>query len=205
MIGSKRLNPERKRPTQARAKETVRCILDAAAQIMGREGEEHLTTNRIAERAGCSIGTLYQYFQDREAIQLALIDRERKAIEVRIQTALLEIKPGALEDTIRQIVRILIESFRVKWRSRRLLALKILQRANNQNGPSTGGVIARYVIEASRVAVGQHRPLDETEAFVLTRAITGLLHYAALEGSPLIGKPAFEDALVRLVLGFLAK
>jgi AcrR family transcriptional regulator len=205
MTRSNRLNPERKRPSQARAKHTVQCILDAAAQILGREGEEHLTTNRIAERAGCSIGTLYQYFQDREAIQLALVERERKVIEARIHLALRDVKPGAREDTIRQIVRILIESFRVKWRSRRLLALKILQRADNRKGPTTVGIVAQYVVEASRTAVGQHRPLNEAEAFVLTRAITGLLHHAVLEGSPLIGKPAFEDALVRLVLGFLVK
>ena len=60
------LVPPRKRPTQVRARRTVDLILEAAAQILARHGEEGMTTNHIAERAGFSIGTLYQYFPNRE-------------------------------------------------------------------------------------------------------------------------------------------
>ena len=52
---------KRKNPTQARAQQTVGTILDAAAQILQTEGEAHFNTNRVAEKAGFSIGTLYQY------------------------------------------------------------------------------------------------------------------------------------------------
>ena len=70
----------RKSPTQARAEQTVDAILEAAAQILQSDGEERLNTNRIAERAGFSIGTLYQYFADKEAIVAALAERERDKI-----------------------------------------------------------------------------------------------------------------------------
>jgi len=62
----------RKRPQQPRAKETVRAILEATAQILDRESLEAATTTRIAEVAGVSIGSLYQYFPNKAAILFRL-------------------------------------------------------------------------------------------------------------------------------------
>ncbi len=73
----------RKQPQQPRAKETVRAILEATAQILDRESLDAATTKRIAEVAGVSIGSLYQYFSHRDAILEALQDREfERTIEV---------------------------------------------------------------------------------------------------------------------------
>jgi len=71
----KRLDP-RKPPTQSRATETVNAVLEAAAHILERHGFERYTTNAIAERAGVSIGSLYQYFPGKDAVTVALIERE---------------------------------------------------------------------------------------------------------------------------------
>ena len=64
--------PRRRPPTQARARATVADILAATARILEREGYEALTTNAIARVAGVGIGTLYQYFETKEAIVEAL-------------------------------------------------------------------------------------------------------------------------------------
>ncbi|ASR34647.1 hypothetical protein BAY61_06225 [Prauserella marina] len=64
----------RKRPRQQRSRDTVDALLEAAAQVFEREGAE-ATTNRIAERAGFSIGTLYQYFPHKQAMLRALAER----------------------------------------------------------------------------------------------------------------------------------
>jgi AcrR family transcriptional regulator len=69
------LNP-RKQPSQARSAQTVAVILEAAAHILEVRGFDGYTTNAIAERAGVSIGSLYQYFPSKDAITAALIDRE---------------------------------------------------------------------------------------------------------------------------------
>jgi len=66
----------RKRPRQRRARETVDAILEAAAQVFGEAGYGEVTTNRIAERAGVSIGSLYQYFPNKNALLVALVERE---------------------------------------------------------------------------------------------------------------------------------
>ena len=67
---------QRRRPRQARSRATYDSILEAAVQVLARDGAAGLTTNRVAERAGVSIGTLYQYFPDKAAIVLAAAQRE---------------------------------------------------------------------------------------------------------------------------------
>jgi AcrR family transcriptional regulator len=71
----KPLDP-RKPPTQTRSTETVNAVLEAAARILEQHGFEGYTTNAIAERAGVSIGSLYQYFPSKDAVTVALIERE---------------------------------------------------------------------------------------------------------------------------------
>jgi AcrR family transcriptional regulator len=65
----------RKHPRQKRARATVEAILDACAQILSNGAYEALTTNHVSERAGVSIGTLYEYFPNRESIVAALAIR----------------------------------------------------------------------------------------------------------------------------------
>jgi AcrR family transcriptional regulator len=70
----------RKRPRQARANAMVAAILEGAARILETEGLAALNTNAVAERAGASIGSLYQYFPAKEALLTALIRQERAAL-----------------------------------------------------------------------------------------------------------------------------
>lgn len=65
----------RKAPRQARSRETVDALVEAAAQVFERHGYAAGTTNRIAERAGVSIGSLYQYFPNKDALLFALVER----------------------------------------------------------------------------------------------------------------------------------
>ena len=66
----------RKTPLQKRSAETVAVILEAAARILEQNGFEDFNTNAIAERAGVSIGSLYQYFRSKDALLSGLIERE---------------------------------------------------------------------------------------------------------------------------------
>lgn len=62
----------RKQPKQARSAELVTAILDAAVQVLAKEGAQRFTTARVAEKAGVSIGSLYQYFPNKAAILFRL-------------------------------------------------------------------------------------------------------------------------------------
>ena len=65
----------RKQPKQARSQEMVETLLQATTRILRREGRERLTTNRVAEVAGVSVGSLYQYFPNKQSLLDALTER----------------------------------------------------------------------------------------------------------------------------------
>ncbi|WP_144143502.1 TetR/AcrR family transcriptional regulator [Paraburkholderia sp. BCC1884] len=98
---TQRLKP-RKAPVQRRSAQTVEAVLEAAAQILETQGFEGYTTNAVAERAGASIGSLYQYFPNRDALTVALIERETGPLLADIEAAaLLE----GSRDCVRALVR----------------------------------------------------------------------------------------------------
>ena len=76
----------RKVPGQARSRETVSVILEASARILESDGPRDFNTNAIAVKAGVSVGSLYQYFPNKDAIVLALIG----SYEEVLQNAVLE-------------------------------------------------------------------------------------------------------------------
>ncbi|WP_102961265.1 TetR/AcrR family transcriptional regulator [Mangrovicella endophytica] len=80
----------RKRPTQGRAQATVAALVEAAARILEQDGREGFSTNAVAERAGVSIGSLYQYFSSKEALLGALIVRETDLLIAEAKAALVE-------------------------------------------------------------------------------------------------------------------
>ena len=77
----------RKAPIQSRSQATVQAILEAAARVLARQSLPGFNTNRVAEVAGVSIGTLYQYFPNKEALIGALIEREQAALAGAVQQA----------------------------------------------------------------------------------------------------------------------
>jgi AcrR family transcriptional regulator len=78
----------RKNPSQARSAETVSFIIEAAARILETAGHDGFSTNAVASTAGVSIGTLYQYFPNKDAIVGALLDREAAQLLVGTEDAL---------------------------------------------------------------------------------------------------------------------
>jgi AcrR family transcriptional regulator len=99
---TKLLTDLRKSPRQKRATATFEAIVEAAAHILRTEGAAALTTNAIAARAGVSIGSLYQYFPNKQAIVRALIEREFKYAEA-IRPALID-GNGPKSEIVRAIV-----------------------------------------------------------------------------------------------------
>jgi AcrR family transcriptional regulator len=75
-MAKKQASDQRRSPRQARSRVTWEAIVEAAAQILERDGAAAFNTGAVAERAGVSIGTLYQYFPDKQAILAASAKRE---------------------------------------------------------------------------------------------------------------------------------
>jgi AcrR family transcriptional regulator len=77
----------RKRPRQARSLATVEAIFEATIQVLITEGIRRLTTTRVAERAGVSVGTMYQYFPHKQALLYALNERYLDLVAERVELA----------------------------------------------------------------------------------------------------------------------
>lgn len=110
---------KRRKPRQARAGETVAAILEATAQILEAGGLAAFTTNAVAERAGVSIGTLYQYFADKNAVLRSLAERELQAALARVARALKGEIDSSIEGRVRAMVRAIVDAFEGRLRARR--------------------------------------------------------------------------------------
>lgn len=194
----------RKTPVQERARKTIETILEATAQILVEEGGERLTTNHLARKAGFSIGTIYQYFPNKEAIVLALIEQQREEGGRRIQLMLDDLHDSTVEEKIRMIVRVVHGAFAVHRMPDRRLALALLQLAVAHGLPTPPNVAAKAIAKVWMEARGAgERQLNDSDMFVLTSSVIEVLRQATLQRSPLLGTPEFEDAILRMVVGFL--
>jgi AcrR family transcriptional regulator len=99
----------RKRPKQARSTELVSAILEAAAQVLAKEGAPRFTTARVAERAGVSVGSIYQYFPNKAAILFRLQSDEWRSTSDLLRDILADVKRPPLE-RLRALVHAFIRS-----------------------------------------------------------------------------------------------
>jgi AcrR family transcriptional regulator len=99
----------RKQPKQARSTELVATILEAAVQVLAKEGAQRFTTARVAEKAGVSIGSLYQYFPNKAAILFRLQSDEWRQTTEMLSSILGDVSRPALE-RLRTLVHAFIRS-----------------------------------------------------------------------------------------------
>lgn len=194
----------RRKPKQARAQDTVEVIFEATAQILRRKGRAALNTNYIAECAGISVGTLYQYFPDKESILVAIARRELEADHAAVMKAISEPVDAAV-DRVRLAIRALIARFR-RSREVRRIAIEALISEGHGDELATSVQKAAQMIgdNEDRFLPGRTDAVSATSLFVITRAISGVLRSASQEQSPLLDSAEFEDELVHLVRAYLS-
>ncbi len=104
-------NTKRRTPVQGRAKKTIQSILEATAQVLVREGYAKTSTNKIAARAGVSIGTIYEYFPDKDAVVAALLNsivlETVKTLQGRMASLIQEPLPLAAREWLRAAVELI--------------------------------------------------------------------------------------------------
>ena len=105
-------NP-RKSASQKRSQATVEALLDATARVLTRLGYDRASTNRIAATAGVSVGSLYQYFPNKEALVAALVARHNREMLALLRDALKEVASLDLATAIAKLVRAAVDAHRV--------------------------------------------------------------------------------------------
>src|SRR5262245_47865324 len=117
-------NP-RKHVSQERSRATVDALIEATARILVREGYDKASTNRIAEEAGVSVGSFYQYYFGKEVLVAVVIDRHNQEIIQVVRGALAEVASQLIEKVVRRLVAVAIEAHRVDSKLHRVLTEQI--------------------------------------------------------------------------------
>jgi AcrR family transcriptional regulator len=197
----------RRQPSQARARTTQLLIFETAARILEEEGLERLNTNRLAERSGFSVGTIYQYFANKQAIVQALMrhEQEKMLAEIRksLMTGAIEATPMDASPRVRAVVRAILGAFGGRQRARKILIERALQLGQHRSLEHPLATLTALLTSGSVASdQGGAFTLTEIDAFVLTQAVAGAIRAALARDRRLLKQIAFEDALVGLIDGF---
>jgi AcrR family transcriptional regulator len=202
MRGPAKLAP-RRQPKQRRARLTVDAVLEAAVKILKQEGFIALTTNRIAEAAGVSIGSVYQYFPDKGAIFAALHRRHIEQIDRMIEVQLLGHATSSLDDLIRAMIEAMVEAHTADPELYELMMTEVPHRADGTKDFAVRHHSAFRLAIASRTHDKKKlRNLDKT-VFIVANMVEALSHGAALRRPPGLSLSQAKEEAVRAVLAYL--
>jgi AcrR family transcriptional regulator len=206
-MARKPLTKPRKNASQDRSRATVEVLVEATARILVKEGFDRASTNRIAETAGVSIGSLYQYFPGKEALVAAVIDRHNDDLMEIVGAALAEVASQPLAIAIRRIIAVAIEAHRVDPKLHRVVAEQIPRSGRLENVVAFNRqyfAFFRGYLEAHRNEI---RRVDlDLAAFVCVTCIEAVTHSAVLHHSAMLSDDraaALIDETTSLIVGYL--
>ncbi|MFH1134699.1 MAG: MGMT family protein [Pseudomonadota bacterium] len=204
MKAGKSLNP-RKRPTQDRSRETVRAILEAAARVFGEKGLVGATTNRIAERAGVSIGTLYQYFPNKESIIHGLMEKHIREGWELISREMPEMESrGRLEPgMIRRLVVAMITLHRRDPALHRVLFEEVRLPRFMEGYRKNEEYAVRVLCGLLEKTPGTRNNRAETAARLLVHALESMTHRLVIYGYEGVEEAEFVEELTEMMSRYL--
>jgi AcrR family transcriptional regulator len=193
----------RRQPQQLRARQTVDAVLEAAVRIIKRDGIKAVTTNRVAEVAGVSIGSVYQYFPDKRAIFIALHRRHIEEIDRLINATLVEHAQSPLSKLMSAMIETMIEAHAGDPELYEVLFSEVPHRAEGTRDFAVRlhGAF-RLAISSRAQELKSRRNLDKA-AFVVAHMVESLSHGAVLQRPPGITLAAAKKEAVRAVLAYL--
>ncbi len=197
------LNP-RKQPKQARSKATVEAILQAAAQVLVNEGYDKASTNRVAKVAGVSVGSLYQYFPNKDAMFLALADEHSGHMISMLQEMVTDLLTAPIPDAVRTYIDAMLRAHIVEPELHQELTL-LLPRLQTMNDVADlnkqAELPVRMWLEAHRDEI-QVGDLD-TAAFILVNSVEMVTHAALVDRPHALEDGSIAEELTKMILGYL--
>ena len=192
----------RRKPTQQRAQQTVQAILDAVIRILKREGLAGITTNRIAEVAGVSIGSLYQYFPDKQAIFASLHQRHVEEIDRVVESTLVKNASSSLQVLMRNMIEAMIDAHTRDPELHELLRLVPHPAGGTRDFAERLHGAFLLAISARAHELRRGRDLDKA-AFVVTHMVDSLCHGALFRRPAKLSLREAKEEVVRAVMAYL--
>src|SRR5262245_5731496 len=197
--------PKRRRePSQQRSQVTVTAILDAAARVFDERGFETGTTNHVAQKAGVSIGSLYEYFPNKDSLVVALVERELESERERLLAILAPARtPRALASQLHAFVETLVELHARRPALHRILVDQA------EHPPAAHACVLRFeeslahALEASLRSARPGLRDADTAAHLIVQTTESLAHRFVLRGIHALERDAFVAELTRLLAAYV--
>jgi AcrR family transcriptional regulator len=206
-MARKPLTKHRKHASQGRSRATVDALIEATARILVKDGFDKTSTNRIAEKAGVSVGSLYQYFPSKEALVAAVVERHTEELMHVVRTVLADVAKLPVDEAVRKLVTAAIHAHRIDPELHRVLAEQM---------PRTGRAANADVLSVETYALfrayldahaDEFRAVDlELATFVCVTSIEALTHSAVLDYAGRLSEEAMDalvDEATRLIVRYL--
>ena len=136
----------RKTPIQARSTVTVESICEATIQVLLSHGIERFTTTRVAERAGVSVGTLYQYYPNKQSLLFAVLEHHLNRVATRLEAAC----QGACHKPLAEMIKEMVEALVDAKMERADISVALYRVSGEVGGPA----LVKRANQRSRKAVG---------------------------------------------------
>lgn len=197
----------RKSASQKRSRLTVDALIEATARVLVTDGFDGASTNRIARVAGVGIGSLYQYFPNKEALVGAVVDRHSEATMQVVRAALVKVALQPVEEGIAALVRVGIDSHRVNTRLHRVLSEQVPRVGRVENMQAIGResyALVRAYLEAHR----EELAVQDTglAAFICITTVEALTHSAVVDRPEALSEVEADtlvEEVTRLIVGYL--
>lgn len=194
----------RKQPRQARSVATVSAVLEGVAQVLETEGYEKMTTTRVAERAGTSVGTLYQYFPSKEALLVAAMEEKMAQVDRALGKVFDLPADAPLAEHVRVMITALIAekgrrprlNAELARQGPRLEKLKLLSRTLDRAHGMVRALLDAHKDETTVTDV-------DLSAWLVVHSVNGMIDGALLSTPVRIKDPRLAPAIVEYVLGAL--
>ncbi len=199
----------RRKPSQRRSRDTVQAILDGAARVFAERGYAAGTTNRIARAAGVSVGSLYEYFPNKDAILVALAERDLAAMIAEVEAQLSGVReaPASLESGLRRFVDAMLAVHEREPELHRLMF------SDAPHPPELHACVLAMEESLAHALEAWLRALDaplapadlDAAAHLVVQTVEALTHRFVHHGIHDLPRERFVDETVALVRGYLAK
>ena len=193
----------RKQPVQARSEATVSALFDASIQVLLAVGYRRFTTTRVAERAGVSVGSLYQYFPNRQALITSVIERYLEGLRATIEQHCRDLRGSRLDQLVGGLVDAVIAA---KWKHIEVSRALHEPFADiggtqlvNASAVKTAGSIAEVLRSC---ADASFRDVDRL-ALLIVISCSSLLQAAITDQTGAIGREALRAHMHAMVRGYL--
>jgi AcrR family transcriptional regulator len=196
----------RKEPRQARSHATVDAILTATARVLVKYGYDRASTNRVAEAAGVSVGSLYQYFPTKEALVAALIDRHMSEMTAMLETNIEVLRDAPLPVATRALIKLMLKAHGQNPKLHKIFSEQV---------PRVGRMNRFYEIErqiGDRLRIyleGHERELRiknlDLSLFIVVSVVEALTHMTVVDHPGRFDEEELLDEITSLVVRYVLR